>query len=167
MERLKYEHLLAMLQTQDTLNAGNEPSWRANGHNHMRDAWCWAASLSGELSSLPKMDKNPDAFAFIDDIWNCLLNEWLVNIPEGDTIEDAAALFIDMMYTPEKWTPEQEATLQKHTDVLTLIDAFANLATAQVFNAKIFERIMELLNYSWAQLYERYAADFIDEGAAP
>lgn len=163
MEKLKHEHLLAMLKAKDESNTRESPLWRDGSPQFMRQAWLHA----GLFLSNREAFGDQEAAQYLQDVWRFLLDEWLINAPEGESMEDVAGLFMEMMYAPEKWSPAQDAALQKHSDVGVLVDSFVHLASANVFNAKIFERILELVDYQWDAVYQDFASDYIDQGAAP
>lgn len=152
MERLDQGKLLTMLQTQalahDQLLAEGKPlhdDW-------LRQAWVSSAYLTRAIVHKDHLEMRQT----LADIWTALVGEWLANIPENETVESAATLFHASMYDSNYWSPEQDTMLQKHEDVLHLIDAFVNLCSASSFNAKIFERIMQLCGVSWDELYNIY-----------
>ena len=158
---LTYEQLLPMLKMQDRLNKLIDPNWIEAQRPWLRAAWVESGELMDHVGwKWWKQQERNTVQAQIElvDIWHFMLSEWLGNSPKDEDVESAAALLIDTMYSPEKWLPEQEETLQRHTDLLVLIDGFAHLCAANIFNVKLFERMMQLLDMSWSDMYRMYVA---------
>ena len=158
---LTYEQLLPMLKLQDQLNTLINPNWVQAKYPWLRAAWVESAELMDHVGWKwwKKQEPNiPQAQIELVDIWHFMLSEWLGNTPKDEDAEASAALLIDSMYSPEKWSPESEAALQRHTDLHIMIDSFAHLCAANIFNAKIFERLMQLLGMSWADMHRMYVA---------
>lgn len=158
---LTYEQLLPMLKMQDQLNKLIDPNWIEAQRPWLRAAWVESGELMDHVGwKWWKQQERNTVQAQIElvDIWHFMLSEWLGNSPKDEDVESAAALLIDTMYSPEKWLPEQEETLQRHTDLLVLIDGFAHLCAANIFNVKLFERMMQLLDMSWSDMYRMYVA---------
>lgn len=158
---LTYEQLLPMLKMQDQLNKLIDPNWIEAQRPWLRAAWVESGELMDHVGwKWWKQQERNTVQAQIElvDIWHFLLSEWLGNTPKDEDVESAAALLIDTMYSPEKWLPSQEEALQRHTDLLVLIDGFAHLCAANIFNVKLFERMMQLLDMSWSDMYRMYIA---------
>lgn len=158
---LTYEQLLPMLKMQDQLNKLIDPNWVEAQRPWLRAAWVESGELMDHVGwKWWKQQERNTVQAQIElvDIWHFMLSEWLGNSPKDEDVESAAALLIDTMYSPEKWLPEQEETLQRHTDLLVLVDGFAHLCAANIFNVKLFERMMQLLDMSWSDMYRMYVA---------
>lgn len=158
---LTYEQLLPMLKMQDQLNKLIDPNWIEAQRPWLRAAWVESGELMDHVGwKWWKQQERNTVQAQIElvDIWHFLLSEWLGNTPKDEDVESAAALLIDTMYSPEKWLPSQEEALQRHTDLLVLIDGFAHLCAANIFNVKLFERMMQMLDMSWSDMYRMYIA---------
>lgn len=158
---LTYEQLLPMLKMQDQLNRLIDPEWVQAKYPWLRAAWLESGELMEHVGwKWWKHQERNTVQAQIElvDIWHFMLSEWLGNTPKDEDVESAAALLIESMYAPEKWTPVQDEALQRHTDLHVMIDSFAHLCSANIFNVKIFERIMQLLNMSWSDMYRMYVA---------
>lgn len=158
---LTYEQLLPMMKMQDQLNRLINPEWVQAKYPWLRAAWVESGELMEHVGwKWWKQQECNTVQAQIElvDIWHFMLSEWLGNTPKDEDVESAAALLIESMYAPEKWTPAQDEALQRHTDLRIMIDSFAHLCSANVFNAKIFERMMQLLGMSWDDMYRMYIA---------
>lgn len=161
MPQLTHAPLLTMMQLQTQLNEKINPDWVAAQYPWLRAAWLESGELLEHVGWKWWKKQEPNivqAQIELVDIWHFMLSEWIAGIPKDEGLDDGAHLLLAMMYSPEKWTPEQETMLQRHTDVRLLIDSFVHLCSANIFNVKIFERIMQLLDLSWEQLYRMYVA---------
>lgn len=161
MKQLTYEQAAGMLRLQNDLNLLIDGDWKNKKHPYLRAAWIEAGEFvehigwkwwKSQHANLPQADIE------LVDIWHFMLSEWLQNVPNDETIDDAAALLIDVMYSEEKGGANQVDKLQKYTDILQLTDAFVHLCSANVFNANIFERMLELTASNWDNLYKLYVS---------
>lgn len=137
-----------MLDLQDRLNVLEDPEWEKK--NHLREAWISTGALVVEVESGNSNFVSP---AFVR-VWRSLMSEWLKHIPKDETLGDAAALFISTLYEERFWSKTQQATLDKYTDLPPLADAFVHMCAAGMFNAHLFERMMELWNMSWDDMFD-------------
>lgn len=156
MDKLTYEQALAELKRRHVELFVEDPLYGEKPSSYLRDAWIQAGAFECYIPEPNEFgDSNLELrLAALSGIWDCLLAEWLRCIPSDETIEDGAALLIDVMYSPEKWSDAQEKTLQGHTDLYTLLDGFVHLCSAHVFNVKIFERLLELGGGSWTAMFD-------------
>lgn len=159
MQKLEHDQLLSMMLLQHDLNVRVNPNYVKAGNVWMRAAWIETAEFMEHIGwkwwkrQEPNM---PQARIELVDIWHFMLSEWLQNKQDDDTFDDCAAMLLQAMYDPDKWKPEQQAKLDAFTDVRLLADAFAHMCAANIFNAPVFARLMELSDLSWAELYRMF-----------
>lgn len=161
MEKLTHDNLLTMMQLQDELNTRINIAWKEEKYPWMRAAWVESAKLIDHIGWKWWKHQEPNwvqAHIELVDIWHFMLSEWIGNVPNDEDLDSAAHVLLESMYSPEKWTQAQEDALARHTDLKILVDSFAHLCSANVFNVKIFERIMELTGMSWTMMYRMYVA---------
>lgn len=157
MEKLTHELALDALTRLLAANSEADPNWKDKKTPWLRHAWIHmgeAAVFAGTIDTEETVFGDDLMLrGTLRDVLECLFSAWLADAPEGESMEDIAAVLIDAMYAPEKWTPHQEEVLQKTTDVGHLIDSFVHLASAQIFNIKIFERVLELKGIAWRDMF--------------
>lgn len=157
MTPLTYEQALDMLRHQEAHNSQLDAEWRASQRPFLRAAWIETAAFVDGMGWKWWEARHPDLGATDVSLWNIwgfMLSEWLQNVPADESIEDAAALLIDVMYSTEKGGAAQCAKLQNYKDVMQLADTFAHLCSANTFNANVFERMMELSTMTWDGMHK-------------
>lgn len=151
MEKLTEEQAREMLLIENALLVDDDPAWRDKPQHFLRDAWRNAATLS---IITEEFDLGPTDIFSYSRVWSAMLGEWLINIPGDESIDTAAPLLLDTMYAEEKWSAAQQARLEAETDLLSLVDAFVHLCSANMFNAPFFAHILHLSGYSWADVLQ-------------